>query len=253
METVIRNNQNTTDLCNKLKSAAKQYPTLSKAQERDLIEKYKDDRETLNKLLFMHNIRCVFNCAKKYISKTADFDNLVQEGMRGLGEAAVRFDITKDVKFITYATIWVLKYMRATFYGKQVEVDMRSTSLNAKLDSDLKSNNGNEVTFENFVNEFIDPSVCQPKSITEELSAHEQTEICEALMKHMNDDSSLSATDKNVFYELFYNQEKPRSVAEKYSISMSEVNDIKKKILSKFKDVLHNEYAVDSYSDLAAD
>ena len=109
----------------------------------------------------MHNIRIVFNCAKKYVSKTNDFDNLVQEGMYGLAVAASRFDIKKDVKFITYATIWVLKYMKATFYGKQVEVDKRSTSLNAAIDMSLKSNNGNEVTFENYVNEYIDPSCYQ--------------------------------------------------------------------------------------------
>ena len=67
----------------------------------------------------------------------------------------------------------------------------------------------------------------------------------------MENDSSLSATDKGVFYDLFYNREKPRAIAEKYSIKMSDVNDIKKKILAKFKSVLHDSYNVDSYSDLA--
>lgn len=251
METVIHCNQNTTDLCNKLKTASKQYPTLSKQEEKALIKKYKNDRETLNKLLFMHNIRIVFNCAKKYVSKTNDFDNLVQEGMYGLGVAASRFDINKDVKFITYATIWVLKYMKATFYGKQVEIDKRSTSLNAALDTSLKSNNGNEVTFENYINEYLEPSAYQPKSIVEEISANEQIDICNKLLKHMEKDTSLSATDKHVFYDLFYNREKPRSIAEKYSIKMSDVTDIKKKILDKFKNILHTKYSVDSYSDLA--
>lgn len=251
MEMTIRGNHNTTELCNKLKSAAVQYPTLSKQEERALIKKYKHDRDTLNKLLFMHNIRIVFNCAKKYVSKTNDFDNLVQEGMYGLAVAASRFDIKKDVKFITYATIWVLKYMKATFYGKQVEVDKRSTSLNAAIDTGMKSNNGNEVSFENYVNEYIEPSCYQPKSLVEEISANEQVDICSKLMKHMENDSSLSATDKSVFYDLFYNREKPRAIAEKYSIKMSDVNDIKKKILAKFKSVLHDSYNVDSYSDLA--
>lgn len=251
MEMIIRGNHNTTELCNKLKSASVQYPTLTKQEERALIKKYKNDRETLNKLLFMHNIRIVFNCAKKYVAKTNDFDNLVQEGMYGLAVAASRFDIKKDVKFITYATIWVLKYMKATFYGKQVEVDKRSMSLNAALDTSLKSNNGNEVTFENYVNEYIDPSGYQPKSLVEEISSNEQTDICGKLMQHMKNDTSLSSTDKNVFYDLFYNREKPRAIAEKYSLKMSDVNDIKKKILAKFKDVLHTNYKIDSYADLA--
>lgn len=252
MESIIRRNQNTTNLCNKLKSAEKQYPTLNKKEERKLIKKYKNDRETLNKLLFMHNIRIVFSCAKKYVSKTNDFDNLVQEGMRGLGEAAVRFDTTKDIKFITYATIWVLKYIKATFYGKQVDIDKHSSSLNATLDNiSNMSNNGNELTFENYINDLIDPSYHQPKNIKEELSAIEQTDVCTDLLQYMNNDTNLSSTDKSIFLELFYNREKPRTVAEKYSISMAEVNDIRKKILGKFKTILQNEYNVNSYSDIS--
>lgn len=251
MESIIHGNQNTTDLCNRLKAAEKQYPTLSKAEEKALIKKYKKDRDTLNKLLFMHNIRIVFNIAKKYVAKTNDFDSLVQDGMLGLGEAVRRFDIKKDIKFITYATIWVRKYILMNFYGKQVEVDKRSSSLNAAIDNSLKSNNGNEVTFENFVNDYIDPSCYQPKSITEEISSLEQSDICKNLLNHMNNDTSLSSTDKSVFIDLFYNREKPRDIADKYKISMPEVNDIKKKILGMFKNILHTEYDVNSYADVS--
>ena len=250
MESTIRGNHNTTDLCNKLKSATKQYPTLSKQEERALIKKYKNDRETLNKLLFMHNIRIVFNCAKKYVAKTNDFDNLVQEGMYGLAVAASRFDINKDVKFITYATIWVLKYMKATFYGKQVEVDKRSTSLNAALDTSLKSNNGNEITFENYVNEYVDPSCYQPKSSVEEISANEQIDICGQLMKHMKADTSLSATDKDVFYDLFYNREKSRDVQLKYGVTSKDVVNAKTKILKIMKNELSEKYGIHSFSDV---
>lgn len=251
MESIIHGNKNTTDLCNKLKAAEKQYPTLSKADEKALIKKYKNDRDKLNTLLFMHNIRIVFNIAKKYVSKTNDFDGLVQDGMLGLSEAVKRFDIKKDIKFITYATIWVRKYILMNFYGKQVEVDKRSSSLNAAIDNSMKSNNGNEVTFENFVNEFIDPSCYQPKNIREELLSVEQSDICNKLIEHMNNDVNLSATDKSVFIDLFYNREKPREVAEKYNISVIEITDIKKKILSKFKTILHNEFDVNSYADIA--
>ncbi len=252
MESIIRGNQNTTDLCNRLKKAQEQYPTLNKQQEQALIAEYKNDRDKLNKLLFMHNIRIVFNVAKKYVTKTNDFDGLIQDGMLGLAEAVKRFDLDKDVKFITYATIWVRKYVLMNFYGKQVEVDKRSSSLNAKIDSGLKSNNGNEVTFENFVNECIDPSCYKPKTINEELSSNEQIDICKNLILHMNNDTSLSATDKSIFIDIYYNRKKPSEVAEEYKISTGDITDIRKRILTKFKTILHNEYNINSYADIAA-
>jgi RNA polymerase sigma factor (sigma-70 family) len=253
MESIIRGNQNTTDLCNYLKRAQEQYPTLNKQQEQVLISEFRNNRDELNKRLFMHNIRIVFNIAKKYVSKTNDFDGLVQDGMLGLAEAVKRFDIDKKIKFITYATIWVRKYILMNFYGKQIEVDKRSTSLNVAIDnSKSKSNNGNEVTFENFINDFIDPSCYQSKSINEELSSNEQIDICKNLISYMNKDSSLSATDKSVFIDIYYNGKKPSEVAEEYKLSTLDVTDIRKKILGKFKDILHNEYNVNSYADIAA-
>lgn len=251
MESTIRGNQNTTDLCNRLKNAQEQYPALNKQQEQALIAEFKHDREKLNKLLFMHNIRAVFSIAKKYVSKTNDFDGLVQDGMVGLAEAVKRFDVDKDVKFITYATIWIRKYILMNFYGKSVEVDRRSTSLNLKLDNNIKSNNGNEVTFENFINEFIDPCCYKPKTINEELSSNEQIDICKNLISKMNNDTSLSATDKSVFIDIYYNRKKPSEVAEEYNLSSGYIADVRKRILTKFRNILHDEYNVNSYSDVA--
>ena len=76
-----------------------------------MIAKYKGNREKLNELLVMHNIKFVFTVAKKYMSKTRDFDGLVQEGLKGLAEAAARFDIDRGNKFITYAGWWIRKFM----------------------------------------------------------------------------------------------------------------------------------------------
>jgi hypothetical protein len=45
------------------------------------------------------------------------------------------------------------------FYGKTVELDKRSMSIDSPtLVSSLKSSSGNEVTFENYINEYLDPS-----------------------------------------------------------------------------------------------
>ena len=253
MDNIIKGNQNTTRLLNFLKQSTKQYPCLSKTEEQKLIQKYRNNRTKLNNLLFMHNIKIVFNQAKKYMSKVEDFDALVQDGMIGLGEAVNRFDIDKDVKFITYAVPWVRKYMLMHFYGKTVELDKRSMSIDSPtLMSSMKSSAGNEVTFENYINEYLDPSTYNRKTIIDELSANELAGICQNLYNRMENDKSLSAIDKAVFTDMFQNHEKTRDIAEKYNIEMSDVSEIKHKILSKFKTILVNEYNISDVADILA-
>lgn len=248
LDVIIKGNQNTTDLCNKLKADATQYPTLDKNQEKALIEMYRNDRSKLNNLLFMHNIRLVFNLAKKYVSKTRDFDGLVQDGMRGLGEALKRFDIDKDVKFITYATPWVKKYILANFYSKSAEIDANSISINSKIDIDSSDNSNN--TIENYINEYIDPSYDKTQSFEDILSSNEQSEICKDLISYLKKDSTLSAEEKNIFIELFNNKLMSKHVAEKMNIALDYVNSVKKTVMNKFKDVLHAKYNAYSYNDL---
>ena len=248
---VIAGNQNTTLLLNQLKAAKDQYPNLSKDEERAMIKKYKKNRKELNKLLFMHNIKLVFNMAKKYMSKTNDFDSLVQDGMIGLGEAVNRFDINKNIKFCTYAYIWIKKYMTMNFYGKQVEIDKRSMSLDMPSLCTSRSSSGNDVTLENYVNEYIEPTYNSVKTISEELSANEQKEICKSLMDELEQDNSLSATDKAMFIDMFYNREKTRDIADKYGVTPADVNNVKGLVLSKFRDILNHTMNITSYSQLS--
>lgn len=74
---MIQGNENTTRLANLLKNAEVQYQPLSKEEERKMIKACKKDRDKLNQLLILHNLRAVFNIAKKYKSKTDDFDGMV--------------------------------------------------------------------------------------------------------------------------------------------------------------------------------
>jgi DNA-directed RNA polymerase sigma subunit (sigma70/sigma32) len=53
------------------------------------------------------NMRLVVNIAKKYIGRGLDFPDLVQEGAAGLIRAVDKFDVTRNIKFSTYATHWI--------------------------------------------------------------------------------------------------------------------------------------------------
>ena len=118
--------------------------------------------------------------------------------------------------------------------------------------SSVKSSAGNEVTFENYINEYLDPSTHNRKTIIDELSANELAGICQNLYNRMENDKSLSAIDKAVFTDMFQNHEKTRDIAEKYNIEMSDVSEIKHKILSKFKTILVNEYNISDVADILA-
>lgn len=252
-KSMIQGNQNVTKLIRELKASTKQYPTLNKEQEQAMIKKYKHDRDYLNKLLFMHNVRLVFNIAKGYASKAKSFDDLVMNGMKGLGEAAKRFDIKKGIKFTTYAHWWIRKFILQLFDKNKNYVEAHATSINSPvLENVGKSADGHEVTFENFLNDYIEPSQNRVKTIENQISSNEEKDICKKLMDNIENDSSLSATDKAVFTDYFYNKEKTRVIADKYGIDVQQVFQIKNSILEKCKSYLIDEYKIRSYDDINA-
>lgn len=206
-----------------------------------MIEQNRHDRDRLNELLINHNIKMVYSLAKNYSSKVSDFDNLIQDGMRGLSEAAQKFDIDHGTKFITYAVPWILKYMKQYFYHKNVEIERNSVSLNGVIQPAKQHDDSNGITFENYVNDFMDPSLCRSETVSSQLSVHEQENICENLYDALDRDDSISAMDKKIFKDMFVKQEKSKDLMLKYNIDSKTISDIKSKILSKFKNILVNE------------
>ena len=244
---LIQGNENTTKLANQLKAAEKQYPPLTKEEEQAMIKKYKHDRAKLNELLILHNIRAVFNIAKKYKGKTDDFDSMIQNGFLGLAEAASRFELKKKTKFITYAYIWIRKYVLQEFYAKNVEVDRNSTSLNRMIFNHSKD--GDTAEFEDYVTQYADPSFSSIEDIDKTLSANEQERICDSLINELKKDTSLSATDKEIFMSLFYHKEKVKDLSEIYEVSVTDIHHIRDKILEKFRTILESKYQIHSYRE----
>lgn len=248
---IIRGNQNTTKLINELKKAAKQYPPLSKKEEEELIAKHRNDRDTLNNLLFMHNIRLVFNVAKKYMAKTDDFDAMVQDGMLGLSIAAQNFDLDRGVKFITYATPWVRKKVLERFYGKANEVLKRSVSLNApSSQGSSKVNDSNDGDLESYVNDYLDPTQPIIKSFHQQLSANEQSKLCADLYQELENNNDVTDREKRIFTDLFYNRERVKDIQRVYGVTSKDLSEIKNKILKSMKTHLESHYGIHSFADV---
>ncbi|MDD3804185.1 MAG: RNA polymerase sigma factor RpoD/SigA [bacterium] len=85
----------------------KRFPLLTPEEEREYALKVqKGDRKALEKLV-QGNLRFVVNVAKEYQGKGLSLSELINEGNYGLMKAAQKFDVSKNVKFISYAVWWI--------------------------------------------------------------------------------------------------------------------------------------------------
>lgn len=97
---------------------------LTKKEEHALaIRIQSGDTSALNELV-LHNLKFVVLLANKFIGMGLNIDDLIQEGNKGLIEAAKRFTSDKDTKFITYAQFWIRKYLNESIveFGRTVKL-----------------------------------------------------------------------------------------------------------------------------------
>lgn len=97
------------------------YPTLTPAEEQALITIIKDDARldihaaALQRLI-RGNLRFVVSVARKYQGRGLSLLDLINEGNLGLFKAARRFDMEKDVKFISYAVWWIRQSIQKALF-----------------------------------------------------------------------------------------------------------------------------------------
>jgi RNA polymerase primary sigma factor len=65
------------------------------------------DATTARNELVLCNIRLVVSVARYYRNRGLTDADVVQEGILGLNRAAEKFDPDKDIRFSTYATLWI--------------------------------------------------------------------------------------------------------------------------------------------------
>ena len=80
----------------------------------------------------------VKSIAKKYAHFGVPIEDLKQEGLIGLLEAADKFKDDKGAKFSTYATYWIKKYI-LTAVDKERKHSLNSTNLNEEITKDKKT------------------------------------------------------------------------------------------------------------------
>lgn len=95
----------------------KEYTPLEKEEEKELFIKYYDpntsdiEKKRIRDRIILSNLRSVISIAKQYCIEDDMITDLIQEGNIGLITAFERFDINRNVRFYTYATQWIIKYI----------------------------------------------------------------------------------------------------------------------------------------------
>ena len=88
------------------------YEPLSREEEKRLIGEYKQGCFASGEIILKSNLRFVLFVGRQLSKSTSiPFPDLISEGNLGLIEALNRFDISRNVKFITYAVWWVRQSM----------------------------------------------------------------------------------------------------------------------------------------------
>ena len=97
------------------------YPTLSQQEEEALLTiirtgETEEIRNSALQRLIRGNLRFVVSGARKYQGRGLALLDLINEGNIGLYKAAKRFDMNKDVKFISYAVWWIRQSIQKALF-----------------------------------------------------------------------------------------------------------------------------------------
>ena len=121
--------------------------------------------------LVTENIGLVHACARRYMGRGIDYDDLYQSGCEGLVKAAAGYDGSRSVKFSTYAVPALLGEIRRLFRdGGSVRVCRSLRDLGLKIhraETEFRNSEGRDPT----VSELAQRLGVEPESIAEAIEA----------------------------------------------------------------------------------
>ena len=186
--------------------------------ERELLIKSKSGDISARNKIVESNLRFVFDIARRFRGRGVYMSDLISEGNIGLMKAIERFDMSKDVKFITYAVFWVKERMMSS-------IKANSSRIDSSLLDDFKDADSNDDC-----NNLIKDKV---NDVEDEETSHSREDLLDGLMCVLND------KEKKIMefsYGLCGNKEMSfQEIGKKYHISSERVRQIKLRSLDKIR------------------
>jgi RNA polymerase primary sigma factor len=121
------------------------YRVLNEEQERDLVLRVQHNEEGAINELITANLRFVVSVARRYRGRGLSYLELINEGNVGLLKAAKRFDMSMNVKFISYAVWWIRQSIQKALFEQAgtVRIPPNKIALINKFKQALDRNLGN--------------------------------------------------------------------------------------------------------------
>ncbi len=134
------------------------HPLLSVDEEKELALRIREGDEDALRRLVEGNLRFVVMIAKEYKDTGMPLADLINEGNLGLIEAARRYDVTRGVKFISYAVWWIRQSILQAIakYNRTVRVPVNyvwAMNRMAKTSDRLKQKLGRDPSLEEIAQE----------------------------------------------------------------------------------------------------
>ncbi len=121
------------------------YKVLTDEEERTLVKAIQKGKPDAANKLVTCNLRFVVSIARRYRGRGLSYLELINEGNIGLLKAAKRFDIKKNVKFISYAVWWIRQSIQKAVFEQActIRIPLNKIALVNKFKKALSANKGN--------------------------------------------------------------------------------------------------------------
>ena len=190
-------------------------------------------------LLVKHNVRLVSKVARKY-THIAEYDDMMQEGIIGLGKAAENFDMSKNVKFCTYGYFYVFKAIQE--YLKKENKDFSSIRNHSGLSFDKPASTDEENTNTNSSLETIvsESSYTPSSGGYFEITRNETEELSGKIDELILKNEILDDREKHIISSRFFSDKKRtlKSIGDEIGLSHSMVKLVQDKALQKIKEFI---------------
>jgi RNA polymerase primary sigma factor len=205
----------------------RKYKPLTKSKERRLLKKCKKGNIKAKNEILESNLKFVFDVAKHYTGRGLSILELISEGNMGLLRAIDKFDLEKDVKFISYAVWWIRQAMLEAIRRKRL-IDFVDIEPNCDNDSAI----GNKLIDEEDDSYSSNEKTSEDDEIEKEMSENQKTYISN-LLNCLNDREREIIED---FYGLNDKKELTLTdISKKRELSIERVRQIKLIALRKLR------------------
>lgn len=194
---------------------------LTKAQEKEYLEKAAKGDVNARNVLVEHNLRLVAHIIKKYYQNASNQEDLVSIGTIGLIKAINTYDINKNIKLSSYASRCIENEILMHF--RNLRKSAQDVSLNDTIDTDK---DGNPLTLMDIM--------ADDSNIDDDIDTKLNLQVLQEYI-----DTVLTPREREIIiYRYGLNGVEPlpqRELAKRLNISRSYISRIEKKALEKLR------------------